>query len=102
MHPWLGRCSGSLRDKKALPRAVVQTGCFIFSLVFVSSAIPSFIFVGSLQKVKHAWPHTQQGESKAFELNIQNSLLLLELSGLPNSDELSTMTETKTGEFKAH
>lgn len=73
---------------------------FIFSLGFVSSVIPSFIFVGSLQKVKHAWPHTQQGERKAFELNIQNSLLLVELSGLPNSDEPSTMTETKTGEIQ--
>lgn len=43
---------------------------------------------------------TPNSESKAFELNIQNSLLLLKLSGLPNSDELSTMTETKTGEIQ--
>lgn len=43
---------------------------------------------------------THKRESKAFELNIQNSLLLLKLSGLPNSDELSTMTETKTGEIQ--
>lgn len=43
---------------------------------------------------------TQNKESKAFELNIQKSLLLLKLSGLPNSNELSTMAETNTGEIQ--
>lgn len=77
----------------------MHTGYCIFILVFISSVVPSFVFVGILQKVKHAWPHTLQGE-QTFELNIQNSLLLLKLSGLPNSDELSTMTQTKTGEIQ--
>lgn len=39
-------------------------------------------------------------ESKSSELNIANSCLLLKLSGLFNSDELSTMLEAKTAEIQ--
>ena len=76
---------------------------FLWVFIFVFTMFTFFVLVDKLQKVKHAWPHTQycyNRESKSFELNIQNSWLLLKLSGLFNSDELSTMPETKTGEIQ--
>lgn len=81
-----------------------STDClFLQFLVLIFSMSTFFILVDRFQKVKHAWAHTQycyNSESKSFELNIQYSWLLLKLSGLFNSDELSTVLETKAGEIQ--
>lgn len=76
---------------------------FLEFLVYIFSAPTFLVLVGGLQKVKHAWLHAQfcdKCESKACELNIQNSWLLLKLSGLFNSHELSSMLETKPVEIQ--